>query len=158
MIRGKLISVGCSCLALTACGGGSSPPPTQVVRGAGFSFEVPAGWDAKRSERGASAADGTRLVSVTRFTLRVTYRPELWTKLVSELDRVAREVAAREGGALSASRTVVVAGRRARQYDVQAGESLAQYTFVLKGKTEYQLLCRDAGEVCAPFVASFRLG
>lgn len=133
--------------------------PPQVVRGAGFSFEAPAGWEVKRGERGgASAVAGTQLVGVTRFILRVAYRPELWKKLVPELDRVAKDVAAKEGGALSASRTVVVAGRRARQYEVQADESQAQYTFVLKARTEYQLLCRDAGEVCAAFVASFRFG
>ena len=129
-----------------------------MVRGEGYTFDAPPAWEVERSEHGVSAAEGDKLVGVTTFTLRTPYSPGLWAKLVPELDRVAEDVAAKEGGELVGSRTVVVAARRARQYEIEAGGTRIQYTFLLRNRTEYQLLCRDAREVCAAFVASFRLG
>jgi hypothetical protein len=105
------------------------------------------------------------LVSVARFSLLRAFRPELWQTVVPELDRAADEVAAQQDGTVSDPRTVTIAGRRARQYDVGyegGGKALVErIAFVLRGKTEYLLLCRyeRGGETraCERLLATFRL-
>jgi len=87
---------------------------------------------------------------------------------VPELDRVAAELARELAGRVEASRTIVVGGSRARQYELgytRGGKSLVErITFVLAGQREYQLLCRwEAAKAkpmrtpCAELVSSFRL-
>jgi hypothetical protein len=106
------------------------------------------------------------LVGVTTFTLARAYRPALWTKAVPALDRAAAALAAQLGGKVRARATVVVAGRRARRYDIdyrRDGKALVERTaFVLTGRREHQLLCRfesggDDG-ACRTLFSSFRLG
>jgi hypothetical protein len=54
---------------------------------------------------------------------------------------------------------VTAAGRRAHMYVLTGPEHVDEYTFVLNGKREYQLLCRrPAGEqtdYCAQLIKSF---
>ena len=104
------------------------------------------------------------LVSVTVFNLVRPYRAALWSRAAGELDGVARTLAAGLSGHVDAARTVSVAGARARQYDLsyeRNGAALRQrITFVLRGRREYQLLCRWAaasGEpaACRLLLASF---
>ena len=74
-------------------------------------------------------------------------------------DRVARELAARMSqvavqvhGTVSGTKTVTVAGIRSHSYDVQVGDHVEEYTFVLRGLHEVLLLCRrkaaSSGTAC----------
>jgi hypothetical protein len=134
------------------------------VRGSGFRFAAPAGWAVERSPRVVQASDGLDLVSVTRYPLVRAFRPALWAKVVPELDRAAAGVAEQQNGRVVSSRTTTVAGRRARAYDIEYerdGKQLVErFTFVLRGKTEYYLLCRyDGGDTdaCDRLLATFAL-
>jgi hypothetical protein len=136
-----------------------------VVRGADYRFDVPAHWAVARSARIVQASAGIKLVSVTRYPLIHAYRPGLFDHVVPELDRAASQVAQQQNGRVSASRTVTVATRRARSYDIaytRDGEDLVErITFVLRGKTEYYLLCRyegDDSDACERLLATFTLG
>ena len=141
----------------------------QRVTGRAFAFSAPAGWTVKRTvdlTSAAPSADATTIVSVAVLPLRRSYRPSLWPRVVPELDRVAEELAAELHGDLDAMRTVAVAGSRARQYEIsfaRRGDRLReQITFVLRGRREYQLLCRwsaagDEPDACALLVSSFTL-
>jgi hypothetical protein len=111
-------------------------------------------------------SDGLRLVSVTRYPLLRPYRPALWVRVVPELDRAASQLAKQQNGKVGDSRTVTIAGRNARSYDIdyeRDGKALVErLAFVLRGKTEYLLLCRyDRGgdtAACGRLLATFTLG
>jgi len=102
---------------------------------------------------------------VTRFPLLRRFRPELWDKVVPELDRAAAAIARQQKGTVSGSRTLTVAGQRARSYDVAyAGEGkqlVERIVFVLRAETEYLLLCRyergGATDACDGLLTSFKL-
>jgi hypothetical protein len=151
-------------LALTACGG-SGPAGVQTLAGDGFSFEAPEGWKVTRTPQALGAAVGDAAVSVTVFRLTHPYRPELWPKVVPELDRVARNLTDQLRGRVGAGATITVAGRRARRYEIafrrRGGDFVERITFVLDGRREYQLLCRYrvGADVrpCAALGSSFRL-
>jgi hypothetical protein len=150
---------------LAGCGGGSGPPAVKVVQGTGYRFSAPADWAVVRSGREVQASHGLQLVSVTRFPLLRAYRPALWERVVPELDRAATQLAQQQKGEVAESRTVTVAGRQARRYDIEYerdGQSLVErLTFVLRGKTEYLLLCRyERGgdtDACDRLLATFTL-
>jgi hypothetical protein len=153
-------------LAVLAAGcGGGEEPEESLVRGTGYTFSAPADWTISRRGREVRVASGLELVSVTRFALVRAYRPELWETVLPELDRAAAQLAQQQNGTISAAQTVTIAGRRARRYDVayehDGRELVERISFVLRGKTEYLLLCRyerggDA-EACDRFLRSFRL-
>jgi hypothetical protein len=151
-------------LAAAGCGGGGSVSE-QPLRGAGYTFSAPAGWQASRGGRETHASRGVAVVSVSRYDLLRRFRPELWSRILPELDRAAAEVAKQQGGTVSKSETVTVAGRRARRYDVdyeRDGKQLVErIAFVLRAKTEYLLLCRyERGgdtRACERLLATFRL-
>jgi hypothetical protein len=111
------------------------------------------------------AAQGTSLVSVTLFPLLRRFRPELWTKVIPELDRAAAAVARQQKGKVGDSRTITIAGQKARRYDIayaSEGKQLVErIAFVLRGKSEYLLLCRyERGgdtEACDVLLTSFKL-
>jgi hypothetical protein len=150
---------------LAGCGGGGAPA-VKVVQGTGYHFSAPAGWAVARSGREVQASDGLKLVSVTRYPLLRPYRPELWAQVVPELDRAATQLAKEQQGQVSESRTVTIAGRQARRYDMayeRDGKALVErIAFVLRGKTEYLLLCRyERGgdtDACDRLLATFTLG
>jgi hypothetical protein len=158
--------LGVVALVLAGCGGGSRPTPEKIVRGAGYRFTAPADWAVARSPRIVQASEGVGVVSVTRYVLVHAYRTADFDHVVSELDRAARDVAEQQNGRVTASRTVTVSGRRARSYDIaysRDGENLVErITFVLRGKTEYYLLCRyEVGgdtDACERLLATFTLG
>ena len=148
-----LLALAAGVCALAACGGGGGGEEPQVVRGPGFTFSAPAGWDVEVRRRAASArpsGDAAELVSVTVFRLARPYRPELWETVEPELDRVAAALAEELGGRLVASATVVVDGRRAKRFDIRydrAGNEVVERTaFVLEGRRELQLVCRYGAE------------
>lgn len=145
---------------LAACGGADND--TQVVRGSGFTFEAPADWKRVRTPKTIGArGDAVELVQVTRLPLARSYSPSLFERVVPELDSAARAVAS-EVGAKVEPRTVEVLGERVRQYDLTFEGKLEQLTFYLRGKANYQLLCRrevDGDDApCKTLVRSFRLG
>jgi hypothetical protein len=145
-------------LILAGCGG-SSAPKAQVVSGPGFSFEAPAGWTVQRTSRQASATNDSELVRVATFPLLKPYRPALFGPVATELAARMDQVATQVNGTVSGSRTVTAAGIRSHSYDVRVGDHVDQYTFVLRGLREYQLLCRrrssSSGEACKQLIASF---
>jgi hypothetical protein len=147
------------------CGGSSAATTERPVRGTGYSFSAPASWQLVRSGRSISVSEGLAVVSVTRFPLIRTFRPELWDKVVDELDRAAAAVARQQKGKVSDPQTVTIGGRRARRYDidyVHGGDQLVErIAFVLRGKTEYLLLCRYERDgdtrACDRLLATFKL-
>ena len=151
--------------ALTLAGCGGSAREEMRVGGPGFSFEAPSGWKVARRTGATSAAAGSRLVSVTVFPLVHAYSPLLFTKVAAELDGVARSLAHRLGGRVADSATVTIAGRRARRYEIaferDGTDVVERLAFVLRGKREYQLLCRfKRGEdesPCERLLATFAL-
>ena len=160
----KLLSL-LAVLVVAGCGGGADEQAPQTVAGPGYRLAVPAGWDVTRSARTVSAESDGRLVSVTVFRLTRPYRPALFQAVVRELDRVAADLARKLGGAPGRGRTVVVDGRKARAYATsftREGDDFDQrVVFVLRGRSEYQILCRwpsgQDSEFCDRAVASFRL-
>jgi hypothetical protein len=147
-------------LILAACGGSSAPKAPQVVSGPGFSFEAPAGWRVEHGPRQASASQGSELVKVATFPLLKPYSPALFARVDRELSARMRQVAVQTGGTVSGGTTVIAGGIRSHAYDVTVRDHVDQYTFVLRGMREYQLLCRRQSskndDVCARLIASFR--
>jgi hypothetical protein len=153
-----------SLLVFGGCGGGGAPA-VKIVQGSDYHFSAPASWAVTRSGRALQAADGLALVSVTRYPLLRKFRPDLWAAVVPELDRAATQLAKQQNGDVGGSRTVTIGGQRARRYDIdyeRDGKALVErIAFVLRGKTEYLLLCRydrggDTG-ACARLLATFKL-
>ncbi len=146
------------------CGGGAKAPVT--IRGDGYSFSAPGGWKVTRTGTSVASAHGSQAVSVTTFRLTRRYRPTMWAKAVKELDGVAAKLAAELGGEVDAARTVRAGGTTARQYDLaftRNGDRLVErITFVLRGRREYELLCRfEEGKddpACMLLQSSFRPG
>jgi hypothetical protein len=162
--RRKQAVLGLTLLVLAGCGG-SAAPKGHIVRASSFTFLAPADWVVTRKGAEVQAAQGTSLVSVTLFPLLRRFRPELWAKVVPELDRAAAAVARQQSGEVSDSRTVTIAGHKARRYDItyaSEGKQLVErIAFVLRGKSEYLLLCRyERGgdtEACDGLLTSFKL-
>jgi hypothetical protein len=127
-------------------GGGGSTTATfsgQRVEGDGFTFQAPKDWTAKVTATSAAASrDPDTLVSVTVLPLLKPYKPALFPRVVAELDRVAKELAAKLGGELTSSRSIEAGGRRAREYEIAHGDLVDRITFVLRAKREYELVCR----------------
>lgn len=135
------------------------------MRGFGYRFSAPADWAVVRSGREVRASQGVSLVSVTRYPLLRAYRPALWDHVLPELDRAADGLAQQQNGTVGESRTVTISGRQARSYDIdyeREGKALVErIAFVLRGKTEYLLLCRygEGGDkgACDRLLATFKL-
>jgi hypothetical protein len=153
-------------LLAAGCGSGGGAPAEQVLRGTGFAFSAPSAWKVTRSTGEVGAAQGLSVVSVTRFPLLRPYRPELWATVLPELDRAAEAVARQQDGTVTDRETVTIAGRDARRYEVayeHEGKQLVERLgFVLRGQTEYLLLCRyERGgdtDACDRLLATFTLG
>jgi hypothetical protein len=159
-------------LLAAGCGGDGSDSTqgveTQQVRAVGVRFSAPAGWQVTTAARGVTVRPsiGPALASVTVLVLRRRYRPALFAETARELDRVTGALAAKLGGRVIESRSVVVGGIRSRQYDVAYSRDgtglIDRITYVLRGRSEYYLLCRwaaDEGEsrACALLTVSFRI-
>jgi len=162
----KRALLGLTLLLAAGCGGaGGGSHPEHLVQGTSYRFSAPVGWAVTRSGREVQAARGIALVSVTRYPLLRAYRSSLWAHVVPELDHAAAGLAAQQSGTVGESRTVTISGRRARSYDIdytRNGRQLVErLVFVLRGKTEYLLLCRYARggdtRACDRLVATFTL-
>jgi hypothetical protein len=127
----------------------------------------------KRQGNDVSAAPkptAAELVSVSRFPLLKPYSPALFAAATKELDRSAGELASRLGGTVKSQATTTVAGDRVREYllsypqnakDPKQGDFGSRLTYVLRGKTEYELFCRwdqkdSEPDYCTRLTRSFR--
>jgi hypothetical protein len=153
-------------LATVACG--SDHEAHRTVEGTGYTFSAPASWSVVRSQRQVQAVAGKHsleLVAVSRFALLHAFHPDLWPKVVGELDQRVDQLARQQAGSIIESRTVTISGQRARRYDVAydlRGKKLVErFAFVLRGTTEYQLLCRHEqrkpSDACDTLLRTFRL-
>lgn len=157
-------------LALTAAGaglagcGGASKPATQTVVGTGFSFRAPPAWRLSHQGAGMVASSGeVDLVEVLRYQLERNYRPALFEAASRELASVVERLAGQMHGRLVGRSTAVIAGRKATDYRVEYGSGRTlEIAFVLKGDSEYELLCRrrsaEPDLACAQLFSSFALG
>ena len=156
-------------LILAGCGGSSEPKARyQPVVGSGFSFEAPAGWRIEQVERKftlgiggrTSATSDSQLVQVATFPLAHPYTDALFGAVANELRARIKTVATETGGVLEGTRTVKAGGIRSHVYDMKVGDHVDEYTFVLRGKREYQLLCRrrssKSDAFCARLITSFQ--
>lgn len=147
-------------LILAGCGG-SPPGKTQIVAGKGFRFEAPAAWHVDAAGQRTTALHDSELVQVSSFPLMKTYTDALFARVAKELDVRMLALAKQVGGTVAGSGTVTAAGIRSHSYRVDVAGHTDEYTFVLRGRREYQLLCRrtsSSGEgVCRSLVRSFAL-
>jgi len=116
----------------------------------------------KRTARTVAAEDGdVDRVQVTTFRLVKPYRPALFAAASRELDRVAEQLATQLKGRLAARSTVTAGGRKARSYRIDHDGTSQEITFVLRGRDEFQLLCRRKddgdGAACSQLVMTFAL-
>lgn len=150
-------------LALTACGGGGGgggAAKTETVVGSGFRFQAPAGWSVDRKPDVVRARDGAvDLVSVRTFPLLRRYRPALFRAVRRELDRSTEDLAIQLGGRVASHSVVRAGGGDAHSYRIEFDGKIEELTFVLRGKREYELLCRRsdsaARTACSALVSSF---
>ena len=145
-------------LILAGCGGAGNSK-WQQVQGSGFRFQAPAGWKVT----GATASNGSvDRVQVNEFRLVHPYVHAEQTAVAKELDGVAVRLAQQLKGKVTSRRTVDVNGLDARAYGIVHGGLAEEFTFVLRGQREYELLCRRAvgadASACRELVASFRVG
>jgi hypothetical protein len=170
-VRSLILAGACALLVagLAACGGGGgggSSSAARTIRGTGFVFQAPASWHVSRSGTAVQVSPkpiSPELVSVSVFPLLRAYRPALFAAVTRELDGDARRLAAQLNGSLTSSSTADVAGIPSRQYELGyrsgATDFRERITFVLRRKTEFQLLCRWTGSepsACKQLQASFR--
>jgi hypothetical protein len=148
-------------LAILSGCGGSGGFDTRVVRGDGFTFQAPVGWEVGRAQRTVTVNHGADVVQVRRSPLARTYTPELFDRVQPEIERVAKQLAGQLGVKLTGPRVLEVAGERAWQFDYAHEGFQEQLTFVLRGNVEFQLYCRRAvngdGGPCHRLVESFAL-
>lgn len=131
------------------------------MSGLGFRFEAPSGWKVDRTADGAMASSDSELVQVATFPLIKPYTSALFSRVEKELTARMLQVAEQTGGKLDGRSTVTASGIRAHSFDVKVGDHVDQYTFVLRGRREFQLLCRrkssHADTACTTLISSFSL-
>ena len=143
---------------LAGCGGGGNSN-WQQVQGDGFAFNAPSGW----AVDGAAATNGSvDRVEVLVFRLVRLYERSKRAAVARELDRNAADLARQLKGSVSSKRWVEAGGFDARSYAISYDRKLAEITFALDGRREYQLLCRrTAGgddAPCVELLRSFHVG
>ncbi|HEY2327906.1 MAG TPA: hypothetical protein VGH52_10515 [Gaiellaceae bacterium] len=88
------------------------------------------------------------------------YDSALFKAVARELGARMQQVAATLRGKVTHARTVTVAGIESHSYDVTTASSVIEYTFVLRGLREYQLLCRYAtggsSSACVQLLRTFK--
>ena len=106
----------------------------------------------------AASEDG-KLVQVATFALLKPYNAALFKRVDKELRARMRQVAAQSGGTVSSGSTVTAGGIRSHRYQVTTVDHVDEYTFVLRARREYQLLCRrgksDETDFCDRLVRTF---
>ena len=153
MILLTLIFAGC---------GGAGKSNWQQVSGEGFSFQAPSGWRVSTRNGATSAASGSvDLVEAVSFRLVHLYRRSRFAAATRELDSVADGLAKQLHGVVRSRQSLRVNGLDAREYAIDYAGKTQEITFVLQGRSEYELVCRRAAggdrAVCVRLLASFRL-
>jgi len=121
----------------------------------GVHFRAPAGWEVTVANGRTTAKDGTSFVQVAAFPLVRAYTASLFTKVQSELALRMAEVAKRGGGTVRGHSIVTVDGSKSHSYEVALGDRTDRYTFLLRGKREFLLVCSADATVCDELAASF---
>jgi hypothetical protein len=94
-------------------------------------------------------------VQVATFPLVHPYTASLFTKVQSELALRMAEVAKQGGGTVRGHSVVIVDGDKSHSYEVALGDRTDRYTFLLRGKREFLLVCSADATVCDELAASF---
>ena len=149
-------------LILAGCGGsGERKVQWQLVKGPTFRFAAPKQWHVGTDGRRTYAAHDSELVQVATFPLVHAYSPKLFARVESELAARMAGVAKQSKGTVIGHAVVTAAGIRSHSYDVRVGDHVDEYTFVLRAKREYQLLCRrqesSDSKACSRLVSSLSL-
>lgn len=101
-------------------------------------------------------------VQVNEFRLVHPYVHGKQAAAAKELDGVAARLAQQLNGKVMSRRTLEVNGLDGRAYGIVHGALAEEFTFVLRGQHEYELVCRRAvgadATACRELVASFRVG
>jgi hypothetical protein len=147
---GCILAAGALAALVAACGSSSPAASTQRVDAAGFRFQAPSGWSVERTRLAVTAAHGGELVQVSTFPLTKRYRAALYEKVGPELRAQLERAAAPVHGKVEEAGDVTVDGVRAHVYRLRVGDRVDEYTFVLVGRREYQLLCRAPEAGAAP--------
>jgi hypothetical protein len=148
---------------LAGCGGSASTNQTETVSGQGFSFTAPVGWKVVKQGSSVAATDGAiNRFEVLRFDLEKAYRVARFAAVTKELDGVAQKLAGQIGGRVTSRSTTVMHGRKSRAYTIDyGGGKTLQIAFVLRDKTEYEVLCRRLSSApaagCTQLFTSFVL-
>jgi hypothetical protein len=144
-------------LILAGCGGSAQEEVEfRSVAAAGYAFDAPRDWTVSAEGSRTTAKSGSDMAQVTTFPLVRAYRPSLFTAVEAELRARMEALAKQTGGSVGGHRTVLAGGVKSHSYRLKAGDREDVYTFVLRGKREYQLVCAADAKVCGRFVASFR--
>lgn len=158
-------------VAVAGCGGSARKPApvaptTQKVAGNGYSYTAPIGWKIVPTDRGIRATGpGSQLLAVAVYPLVKRFDPVKFAAATTELDKVAAQLATDRKGKVTASETTTVAGIKVRSYRIEytldSDSVQQQVTFVLRGATEWLLVCRraaaDPDAPCAALLSSFTL-
>jgi hypothetical protein len=146
-------------LNLPGCGGsGAQKAHWQAVDGGAFRFRAPASWRVTVAKERTTAKDGASFVQVSTFPLVRSYSDTLFAKVQSELAIRMAAVAQQSHGQVTGHSVVTVDGHRSHAYDVRVDGRTDRYTFVLRGKREFLLLCSADSAVCDELAASFAAG
>jgi hypothetical protein len=141
---------------LAGCGGaGQSKASWQTVRADGYRFRAPGAWHVSRADGRTTAKDGAQYVQVATFPLVRRYTDALFVRVQSELAVRMAGVARAAKGTVAGHRTTTVDGTRSHVYDVRVDGRTDRYTFVLRGRREFLLLCSADSDVCDELAASF---
>jgi hypothetical protein len=121
----------------------------------GVQFRAPAGWEVTVANGRTTARDGASFVQVATFPLVHPYTAALFTKVQAELALRMTQVAEQGGGTVQGHSVVVVDGAKSHSYEVALGDRTDRYTFFLRGKREFLLVCSADAGVCDELAASF---
>ena len=147
-------------LILSGCGGGgqSKAPQWQAVSSGSFHFRAPKAWRVTEAAGRTTVQDGPQFVQVAVFPLARRYTPALFDRVQSELGVRMGAVARASKGSVAGHHVVTVDGSKSHAYDMRVDGRTDRYTFLLRGKREYLLVCSADGEVCDELAASFVAG
>jgi hypothetical protein len=145
-----------ACCILAGCGGsGQANRHWQTVSRQGVNFRAPADWTVTVANGRTTARDGASFVQVATFPLVHPYTASLFSKVQSELALRMDEVAKQSGGTVRGHSVVVVDGAKSHSYEVALSDRTDRYTFLLRGKREFLLVCSADAAVCDELAASF---
>jgi hypothetical protein len=152
----RLVAILLAGLILAGCGGGGqSKTEWQIVSRPGFHFRAPAAWKVTAATGRTTVRDGASFVQVATFPLVHPYTAALFGKVQSELAIRMAEVAREGGGTVRGHSVVTVDGDKSHSYEVAMGDRTDRYTFLLRGKREFLLVCSADAAVCDELAASF---